>query len=1398
MSLAKLFNKQNEGWFTKKDKLTTTGIAGLTGIGGSVVTGLLANGNKSKAGEVMGKLGDAAGMIPGPIGAVASATLKTIGGLTNAAFGSNLNQQMINNIQNSANKVANTRYNASTVAGLLGEARKNSGFAGFSKKQLGTQGWWSNARDNAYNRLTALGKAAVSARDLNLTNAAQAIDTTMTNNAKRNITAFGGPLNLSGPMEYEIANQQMSNYNIRTNAQAGNLLDNMYAGLYAFGGNIDANGANFSTGLKHVNAGGTHEESPYEGVPMGTDSEGTPNLVEENEVIYNDYVFSDRLKVPVIKVKKGQELQQFEKILRKYKGLSYAAAAKKAEVNSGVDERPNDNIARRGFEFELDVLAQSQELERAIDHAETPEEKEQLRQLTPEQFAQIQAEQQAQEQAMQEQMMQQQAMQQQQQQMSPEEAAMQEQMAQMSPEEQAMMQQQMAAQQQGMSPEEAAMMQAQGYAEGGELGVPTDDQDVTGQAAQMEEAPHEQTTMFNAGTPAEEMSTSMLNETIDEIYQYAKEHKNRELLKDARKAKRGSREDKEEFVDDAREDIMMSIEEQEQLAQQQAEQEQALQEQQAVQMSQQETAEETVQADAGQELDAQMEPQVFAYGGQLNDDQMNQLDAFMETLKVQDSKEVQAIYSQYDQLKQQGKINEALQLAMQVYQAAAKQQNSYALGGSMDLNNPDGGNIVAEDKIYAGENTSKDEEELLKYLVKKGLKKKWLEGEGKRYFQEELQRYSTAKKDNSEVTLDDSNLLINRYKGDNIQKRKGRQAFTNAVTTELYPVLDKQGKSITYTAEGKVPANYTNIPTQLKSENYSKYQGKFATPDKWDFSKFIYPTKQEQGNGKYYKESDFSKYTRAGTGNNPYRFEPQLVETGYTGEEYENLPAYRTSRLAFIKALKERNPQAIDRFKTMSAVSASRLPKGNKEKPRYNPYLVGVDGSDIEALNYNAMGDFDKELYDIQFNTPDALDKLDDLVKRYRQARNTKGYQIGKNLLMDAMFDGEVAQNHAIEPKERHVAAFSNSDGTIDRSRIVPSININDHNTYAGYTLGENPLDSTTSPDGTVTYFYPITGGNLNTNILKTNSFGDFTVDNTEGLEELNDDKLPQYEDLAEGYTGKVNYFNLKKPDTKDPGIPYPMPDKTPLLADLAMQTGNYLNTALSNPDYSRAEALIQGGKELQDFTPVKAEMLGNYLKYTPFDFNYVNTQARNANQAGLSTIRNMTNGNIGQQLANTLTSNYNYTLGIGNNYVQGFQYNDKNKERDATFNSGIAKYNSQADLEAQKANQSASLQSGAAGLEFMGKGYAMMDEIDKNRSAALSAGLTGMSRSLNNYYNQDFANRQAAWRLHNQPRGNMTQFTDADGVTWVLNANGDGYSKKKSLGGKLKNRRIIKNILID
>lgn len=69
--------------------------------------------------------------------------------------------------------------------------------------------------------------------------------------------------------------------------------------LAAFGGPLHSNGGDYNGGLTYIDEGGRHEENPYEGVPSGFDEEGNPNLVEEGEVIWNnDYVFSDRLKVP--------------------------------------------------------------------------------------------------------------------------------------------------------------------------------------------------------------------------------------------------------------------------------------------------------------------------------------------------------------------------------------------------------------------------------------------------------------------------------------------------------------------------------------------------------------------------------------------------------------------------------------------------------------------------------------------------------------------------------------------------------------------------------------------------------------------------------------------------------------------------------------------------------------------------------------------------------------------------------------------------------------------------------------------------------------------------------------------------------------------------------------------
>ena len=118
---------------------------------------------------------------------------------------------------------------------------------------------------------------------------------------------------------------------------------------HADGGELHTHGGDFTNGLTYIDNGGSHEANPFEGVQMGIDPQGVPNLVEEGEVIFNDYVFSNRMKVP-------------KAIRQKYKlrdNITFAEAAKKLGKES--EDRPNDPISKRGLESFMSALAESQE-----------------------------------------------------------------------------------------------------------------------------------------------------------------------------------------------------------------------------------------------------------------------------------------------------------------------------------------------------------------------------------------------------------------------------------------------------------------------------------------------------------------------------------------------------------------------------------------------------------------------------------------------------------------------------------------------------------------------------------------------------------------------------------------------------------------------------------------------------------------------------------------------------------------------------------------------------------------------------------------------------------------------------------------------------------------------------
>ena len=146
--------------------------------------------------------------------------------------------------------------------------------------------------------------------------------------------------------------------------------------LYAIGGPLQAMSSNWSPGgnITEINAGGRHETNPYEGVQVGVDPEGTPNLVEENEVIWNDYVFSNRLKVP-------KEVCKELRVGQKKDGFTFAEVAKKLLKES--KERPNDPISKKGLDANMQKLEDAQE--ELKQKMEAEEAVEQFNSLPPEQ-----------------------------------------------------------------------------------------------------------------------------------------------------------------------------------------------------------------------------------------------------------------------------------------------------------------------------------------------------------------------------------------------------------------------------------------------------------------------------------------------------------------------------------------------------------------------------------------------------------------------------------------------------------------------------------------------------------------------------------------------------------------------------------------------------------------------------------------------------------------------------------------------------------------------------------------------------------------------------------------------------------------------------------------------------
>lgn len=386
-SLGNTFSKANLGSMAKSS-LGSIGTA-VGQIGGGLIGGGLQSGAGNTISNIGGSLGGLVSTVNPLVGSIISTGTGLIRGLTNRMFGSKLNKENINQVKGNISSTANTSFggNADDLMSQLSDA---SMLGDINRRDIGKDGWFSHKAKRLTNQLREQAEAANTRLYGNFNQAADITNENQFLQGMYNVGALGGPLFKEGGIMIKKENrgkftESANRANMGVQEYARHILANKedysptlikranfarnFGGRKAFGGDLNTYGGTYNGGLEYINNGDTHENNILGGVPMGYDRDGTPNLVEENETIWNDYVFSNRLKVP-------------ETLTDKYKlskDITFAEASKK--LDKEIAETPNDPISKRTFNFFMQDLQQSQEEVKA--KKELAKAKRQFNKLSP-------------------------------------------------------------------------------------------------------------------------------------------------------------------------------------------------------------------------------------------------------------------------------------------------------------------------------------------------------------------------------------------------------------------------------------------------------------------------------------------------------------------------------------------------------------------------------------------------------------------------------------------------------------------------------------------------------------------------------------------------------------------------------------------------------------------------------------------------------------------------------------------------------------------------------------------------------------------------------------------------------------------------------------------------------
>ncbi len=160
---------------------------------------------------------------------------------------------------------------------------------------------------------------------------------------------------LSGAIIGGISAQKQQNKDIFAKGALDMKQRNQLLGIKSNGGNLilplgvspNMTSEYKDGGLVEFNAGGSHESNPFMGVGQGFDNQGNQNKVEQGETKWQDYIFSDRLKL-------DKNTIDMHNLPKSYEGKTFADVSKL--MNKVAKERPNDIISKNTIKDHMNRL----------------------------------------------------------------------------------------------------------------------------------------------------------------------------------------------------------------------------------------------------------------------------------------------------------------------------------------------------------------------------------------------------------------------------------------------------------------------------------------------------------------------------------------------------------------------------------------------------------------------------------------------------------------------------------------------------------------------------------------------------------------------------------------------------------------------------------------------------------------------------------------------------------------------------------------------------------------------------------------------------------------------------------------------------------------------------------